>query len=732
MKKVFYLFICLFLVACGSEKSANISSDTSNEVSSAKVTAQSILSQMDKAKYMDGELLVKFKPSVAAASKATVHKSVGATVVHKYTLVPNLERIKLPEGLTVKDAVTTYMSDPNVEYAEPNYIAHIMSVIPDDTYFGDQWALHNLGTYAGGTYGADIRAVDAWSVSIGEHSVIVAVLDTGVDYTHPDLVGNIWTNTGETSCTDGLDNDGNGYVDDCKGWDFVRCDEIVCDEFDDKDNCVKTKCEKPVSINNDPMDDNGHGTHVAGIAGATGWNSMGVTGVMMRVRLMPVKVLNKQGDGTSADIIAGIDYAVKTIQPGEKLVINASFGVPTGLSGYSEFNLQQLYDAVSDANTAGVLLVAAAGNDSSNNDLAPVYPASFNLPNVIAVAATDQNDRRASFSNFGPASVHVAAPGVYILSTVPVWWSQYQGYGMLDFEMGTSMAAPHVSGLAGLLWSYYSYFNHSQIRGTILRNVDTYLDGKPDLETIRDYVWTDGRINAYKAMWSLLPVSDITYSATTTQIVLNWKNNAVGHDGFKIERKVGGGSYTTIDQALSPDSVSFTDTGLTEGTAYTYRIKALALLPNPPSASAVQAESFPAEKPAATVLNAPTDLKASGVSQSEIDLEWTDNSSTEQGFRIERKTGTDGIWEEIDQVPGTFYTDGGLNKSTSYTYRVRAYNAAVNSEYSNTDSARTKGGGGGGGGSCSIGAKQNAPTAIADLALLLLPLIFIALARRKR
>jgi subtilisin family serine protease len=723
MKKAFYLFICLFFVACGSEKTAQISSDTSKGTTDIKITAQSIPTnptKIAKAKYMDGELLVKFKSGVAAVSAAAVHKAVGATVIKNFTTVPNLQHVRLQKGLSVNDAITAYMSTRDVEYAEPNYIAHIMSKIPDDTYFGDQWALRNLGTYAGGTFGADIRAVDAWEISIGDHNVVVAVLDTGVDYTHPDLVGNIWSNTGETSCTDGIDNDKNGYIDDCRGWNFVTCDDIVCDQFDDQGNCVKEICAKDASRNNDPMDKNGHGTHVAGIIGATGWNNMGITGVMMRVSLMPVRVLNAKGEGTFGDIAAGIDYAVNN---GAR-VINASLGGSDVSSA--------LYDVISAANTKGVLVVAAAGNDDSNNDALPVYPASFNLPNIIAVAATDQNDRRASFSNFGPASVHVAAPGVYILSTVPTWWTNSQGYGQLDYNLGTSMAAPHVSGLAGLLWSYYVYptYNHSKIRGMILRNVDTYKDNKPGLETLRGYIYTEGRINAYRAMWSLLPAKITTVVPSTTQIVLNWKDNAVGEDGYKIERKVGGGSYATI-ATLPADSETLTDSDLTDGTEYTYRIKATALLPNPPSTSPVQAESFEEIKTVATLLTPPTNLTASG-EESDIALQWQNNSSTAQGFKIERKKSADASWEEIAQVPGTFYTDFSVDKSTSYMYRVRAYNTTGNSDYTDTVSASTTSGGGGGSGGCSIGKRQNMPTAIADLAILLMPLIVIVLYRRKR
>ena len=266
--------ICLFLVSCGSDKTASISSDPSNEISSVKVTAQSIIDRMEQGKYKEGELIVKFKSGITAASSAAVHKAAGASVVKRYAMVPNLERIKLPQGTSVKDAVMSYMANPDVEYAEPNYIAHKLSVIPNDTFFGNQWSLQNLGTYAGGTAGADISATDAWSVSTGNHNVVVAVLDTGVDYTHPDLVGNIWTNSGETSCTDGIDNDHNLKIDDCKGWNFV-----TCIEFDDED------CVTPGVENNDPFDDDGHGTHVAGTIGAVGFNNLGVTGVMMSVQV---------------------------------------------------------------------------------------------------------------------------------------------------------------------------------------------------------------------------------------------------------------------------------------------------------------------------------------------------------------------------------------------------------------------------------------------------------------
>ncbi|MEW6417182.1 MAG: S8 family serine peptidase [Nitrospirota bacterium] len=651
MKKLFYLLMVLILASCGNEKTTSISSDTSKEISGTKITAQSIISQMEKGKYKEGELLVKFKSGVVTTSSLKIHQAVGASVKKRFTIVPNLERVKLPQGLSVKDAIMQYMSDPNVEYAEPNYIKRALSRIPNDTYFGNQWALHNTGTYAGGTVDADIDAPEAWDISTGSYSVVIAVLDTGIDYNHADLAGNIWTNNkeaigdangdgcpgicevdddgdgkvdedstglqpGEAGYTNDLedDDDENGFIDDCKGWDFT-----TCEEFDDEGNCTTSK-----SPDNDPMDEYGHGTHVAGIIGAVGNNGTGVSGVMWYVKLMALKFLNADGYGTTDDEIEALDYAILLKNSGIDIkAINASFGG----YGYS----QAEYDTIAEANTAGILLIAAAGNEGYNNDLTPMYPASYDLPNIISVAATDQNDQRASFSNFGPTSVDVAAPGVYILSTILL-----NEYGILEFFEGTSMAAPHVSGLAGLLYSYYdgihnTQFDYSQIRTAILRMVDP-------LPTLSGWIQTGGRINAYKALSFLRTPTNLTATGISpTQISLTWSDNATGEGGYKIERKISGGTYTDIQPSLPPNSLSFTDSGLTPNTIYVYRIKAYNDI----------AESF-----YSTEVSTTTPLPESGHS--------------------------------------------------------------------------------GGGGSCSIGPRQNTPTAIADLAVMMIPLVVIALMRRRR
>ncbi|GAB4411384.1 MAG: hypothetical protein OHK0032_07290 [Thermodesulfovibrionales bacterium] len=694
--RLIYLIAALFLVSCGSEKVANLSGDSPKEVTNLKVTAQSILSQMDKGRYSEGELLVKFKSGVATTVTSRTHQTLGAAVLKRFSVVPNLEHVKLPEGLSVRDAVIKYMSDPGVEYAEPNYIRRATATVPNDTYFGQQWALRNTGQFANGTPGADIKGPEAWDISKGSSSVVIAVIDTGIDYNHPDLVGNIWTNPGENP-TNGVDDDSNGYIDDFVGWDFT-----TCAKFNATGACVTPKPQ-----DNNPMDDNGHGTHVAGIIGAKGNNGTGIAGLMWNVKLMALKALNADGEGTIADEIGAIQYAVAK---GAK-VINASF------SGSEYSNAE--FDAISSANNASVLVMAAAGNDGGNNDLAPEYPASYNLPNIISVAATDQNDNRATFSNFGLNSVHVAAPGVYILSTVPtsLWPTGY------DFLSGTSMSTPFVSGLAGLLYSYYTNFTYSQIRSTILRYVDT-------LPTLSGWIRTGGRINAYRAVSSLLTPTNLTATViSSSTISLSWTDNATGEDGYKLERKIGTGPYTEIT-TLGVNATSYTNSGLTDGTQYSYRVRAYNTIP---------ADSFYSnEATAVTPLNPPTGLTATALSSSQVSLAWVDNSQSEEGYRIERK-GSDGNYSQIAVVgPNTTsYTDSGLSPATAYWYRVRAYNtAAGNSLYSNEPSVTTLTATGestgGGGGGCTIGARQDGSTRSADIAVLLIPLLIISMLRRRR
>ncbi len=270
--------------------------------------------------------------------------------------------MKLPDSVSVEEAIRVYQSDPNVEFAEPNYIVRT-SAIPDDPGYGQQWGLNNTGQ-TGGTPGADIHAQNAWDITKGSNGIIVAVVDAGVAYDHPDLAGNTWVNSAELNGLPGVDDDNNGFVDDINGWDF---------------------------INNDghPVDYNQHGTHVAGIVAARGNNGIGGSGVMWSAQIMPVRFLGITGSGDVARGAEAIEYAVDN---GAR-IINTSWG------GYDYS--ATLYNAIDYARQKNVLVVAAAGNEEKNNDTDPFYPASFNLANIISVAASDQNDSLAFFSNYG-------------------------------------------------------------------------------------------------------------------------------------------------------------------------------------------------------------------------------------------------------------------------------------------------------------------------------------------
>jgi subtilisin family serine protease len=341
--------------------------------------------------YVPGEVLVKAKGEIPSPVIDSLAK-----VVKPLSLGVGLEKIKLKSGITVEQALAVLAQEPAVEYVQPNYIKHWQKM-PNDLKFGKQWGLRNTaqsvplssGGYTSGFKDADIDADGAWNLSTGDASVIVAVIDSGVDYTHPDLAPNIWHNPNEIAGNN-IDDDGNGYKDDVIGWDFANGD-------------------------NDPVDLSGHGTHVAGIIAAKGNDASTVAGVGWKTSIMALQVVDVNGVTTSAGIAEAIRYAVDN---GAK-VINASYG--------ETVNDLLEYDAINYANTNGVLVVAAACNKSSDNDVTPCYPSSYDLPNIIAVAASDLFDNRAGFSNYGATTVDLAAPGVSIVSTYPTFgsvWSQ--------------------------------------------------------------------------------------------------------------------------------------------------------------------------------------------------------------------------------------------------------------------------------------------------------------------
>jgi len=360
------------------------------------------------------QILVKFKPNTSASAKAIAYGDTPPIAVHSFKSMSGLQMLKLPPEVDVESAIESYKNNPNVLYAEPDHIVSINTT--NDPSFTQLWGLNNTGQNVNGTSGtvdADMNVVEAWANSsvTGSNSVVIAVIDTGVQYTHPDLSANMWINPGEIA-GNGIDDDGNGYIDDVYGINAI-------------------------TNSGDPMDDNNHGTHVAGTIAAVGENSQGITGVNQQAKILACKFLSASGSGTDSGALKCLDYIYNLKMSGINIVVNNNSWGGTG--GGS----QSVADAIEMHRTAGILFVAAAGNSSVNNDTGPHYPSSYFKANVISVAATDQNDAKASFSNYGKRSVHVGAPGVNIYSSVI-------GSGYSHFQ-GTSMAAPHVAGLAALL-----------------------------------------------------------------------------------------------------------------------------------------------------------------------------------------------------------------------------------------------------------------------------------------
>ena len=367
--------------------------------------------QAQNVNYVPDEILVRFRDGTDEAQKDMARFRVAGVRKKVFKIVPDLESIKLPRGVSVAEALDEYQKNPQILYAEPNYILHLtaapgITLTPNDPSYGSLWGM------------TKINAPSAWNITTGSSQVVVAVIDTGIDYTHPDLAANMFRNAADCN-NNGIDDDGNGYIDDCFGIDVANSDS-------------------------DPMDDHYHGTHVAGTIGAVGNNGIGVVGVNWNVKLLACKFFDANGSATTEGAIECLEYikALKTrsVNPVNIVASNNSWG--------GDETSQALYDAIDEQRQAGILFISGAGNGNAfgvgqNNDTTPFYPCNYFLANIICVAATTSNDSKAGFSNYGRRTVHVGAPGQGILSTVPGG-----GYASLD---GTSMATPHVAGLAALL-----------------------------------------------------------------------------------------------------------------------------------------------------------------------------------------------------------------------------------------------------------------------------------------
>lgn len=351
-----------------------------------------------------------------------------------------------------KSALSALSNDPNVEYVEPNitYTA-FESQKPNDKLFKKQWGLQNTGKNSGwiffpGKKGIDVNALKAWEITKGKKDIKIAIIDTGIDYSHKDLAQNIMINEAEKNGKDGVDDDGNGYIDDIYGYDFANND-------------------------NDPMDGHGHGTHCAGVIGAS-HNDIGIAGIMSKVQMLPIKFLADNGSGKLEWAVKSIDYAIRR---GVDIMSNSWGG-----GGFS----QALYDVIKVAQDKGILFIAAAGNSRNDNDKWPAYPASYELENIVSVGAIDGKGKKAGFSNYGEKTVHIFAPGVDILSTVAN--NKYKKMS------GTSMACPHVSGVAGLLLANDSKLDFRELKERLMNTATSSEDLSSKAQS--------GMVDAYKAL----------------------------------------------------------------------------------------------------------------------------------------------------------------------------------------------------------------------------------------
>ena len=482
-----------------------------------------------QAEFVPGELLVRFRPGeTVAKTKGTTQLSMLSNGRSLRVEINSFGGSDLVEGLKLArvspertlDAIKALRGRPDVLYAEPNYIRHF-DAVPNDSFYGSQWPLKNSTSLGDG----GISTESAWDTTTGNQNIVVGVIDSGIDIDHRDLKDNIFTNTSEIA-NNNVDDDNNGFVDDVNGWDFIHHDRTVFDN----------------------ADDDFHGTHVAGIIGARGNNSAGIAGVNWNVQLLPLKAIGP-GGGTDSVLLEAYNYAKALRQRGVNLrVLNNSYG--------GQAFSQSLFDAIKELGNAGILFVAAAGNETLSNDFVPHYPATFDLPNVISVAASTQSGFFASFSNRGSQTVHLAAPGDNVLSTTP---HGYTGDGLVAANTdpdgstysnisGTSMAAPHVSGAAALAVAANPDISLQKLRSAVLFGVDE--SGVFFTRTI-----TQGRLNANRTVQFALE-NDTTAPAVAPEFSINSQD---GRSLFVFWRTAGDDwmtGHASLEEFLFTDSTT--------------------------------------------------------------------------------------------------------------------------------------------------------------------------------
>ena len=510
--------------------------------------------------YVPGEVIVKFRkpsPGIPGTTLRRYLQGVNslfsrASSISRITGIDNLYKITFTAPIDVVELCAELKNRSDIEYAEPDYLGSFCATLPDDPSFSEQWYLHNTGQ-SGGTPGVDIKAPEAWDLETGDPDIVVAVIDTGVDYSHPELSPNIWHNPGEIP-DDGVDNDANGYVDDVIGWDFVSVPQYWT--ADDEDAGPE---------DNDPMDRAGHGTYCAGVIASVGNNAVGLSGVTWHCKIMAVRVGFRRSDGTSSfqvsDAAKGIRYAVDNGAD----VINLSWII----RGASEV----VADAIRYAYSKGVVVIGAVGNDDTKG---AIFPSS--MPEVISVAATDDNDNRAIWlqpqppmpgegSNFG-IGIDVAAPGTGILTT-----DLDSRYVEIN---GTSASTAITSGVAALILSRHPNFSPAQVK-SILRSTS-----EPELSSEK-YIGY-GRIDAYRALLEddvpeaqITSIEDGEMISGQVEIKGSALGNAYALDHYVVEyaRGIYPREWTTIVDSTNPvenGTLASWDTDIVQDGKYTLRL----------------------------------------------------------------------------------------------------------------------------------------------------------------
>ncbi|XVJ59247.1 MAG: S8 family serine peptidase [Tepidisphaera sp.] len=606
----------LVVAACAGSALASVQVQTDNIIAESNHRALAALDAQPTLEYDPGSVLVKFSTQGRGADRMISQAAalVGGEVVQRWTVVPGLVHLTV-NSMSVEDAIRVLSAMPEVEYAEPDFYVRAL-VTPNDPSYGQLWGMNQ-------TNDADIDAPQGWDIFTGNPNFVVAVIDTGIQRTHPDLAANTWVNPGEIA-GNSIDDDGNGFVDDLYGWDFVNND-------------------------NNPTDDNGHGTHCAGTIGAVGNNGVGVVGVVWNTKLAACKFLSASGSGSISAALSSLQYCIgKGIK-----VSNNSWGG----GGFS----QSMANALTTAANVGHIFVAAAGNGGYNNDTSPSYPASYTNPNVIAVAATASNDTLASFSQFGATSVDVGAPGVNIYSTYPT-----NSYTTLS---GTSMATPHVAGVVTAVYGQNPSWTYQQVRDRIYATV------RP-VAALNGRCVTGGMVNLQAALVNNNNPPTINLTAPATNLTVN-AGTVISYAATANDLQDGNISanirWTSNLQGQIGTGSSFSHSTLMVGTH-----TITASISDSIGSTATATRTVVVNSIIGSLPGAPSFPRCyrSGAG---VNVIWNDNSAGEFGFQIERQQRVSGIWVSTTVVGTTAgnvasYFDVPPLTGQAWRYRVRAFN----------------------------------------------------------